>query len=275
MTFWHITAKDLYLLVRDRRTATNLLLLPLAFITIIGLTTGQLLGWQRANEKIKIAAIDRTDYDAIGSREFLVPPNGTEDDAEAPPAGDLPAEDRDRERNVAAHLAYDILNRLQGTPGVEVRTVEDWWAQSDLGNRPEDLEQAARRLIAANDVNAAVVFRPDFYRSFYHLGGVDLIADDGDAASAAHQLGRIRTPAPRQRSRRSSAITLSECCSRCSRTAAAAGPSNSGPPRRSVARSIPSGGWRRTRPRSCSRRNATQAPRWGAGPTTGSCRPTR
>ena len=43
MGFWEITKKDLKLLVRDRRTTALLVVLPLVFITIIGLTYASLL----------------------------------------------------------------------------------------------------------------------------------------------------------------------------------------------------------------------------------------
>lgn len=41
-------------------------MLPLVFITIIGLTTGKLLGWSDSNKIIKIALYDKIDYDNIG-----------------------------------------------------------------------------------------------------------------------------------------------------------------------------------------------------------------
>ena len=43
MGFLEITRKDLLLLVRDRRALVVLLLLPMAFICILGLSTGRLL----------------------------------------------------------------------------------------------------------------------------------------------------------------------------------------------------------------------------------------
>ena len=42
MTFWKITKKDLRLLSRDRRTLFGLVALPLFFITILGISAGQL-----------------------------------------------------------------------------------------------------------------------------------------------------------------------------------------------------------------------------------------
>lgn len=67
MNFWRITCKDLLVLWRDRRSLVILLALPLVFITIIGLSTGQLLGWQNQNEILKIAVVDRSGGDLAKS----------------------------------------------------------------------------------------------------------------------------------------------------------------------------------------------------------------
>jgi ABC-2 type transport system permease protein len=58
MSAWEITRKDLKLLLRDRRALVLLLVLPLSFITILGLSTGQLLGWRDENQLLKIAILD-------------------------------------------------------------------------------------------------------------------------------------------------------------------------------------------------------------------------
>ena len=66
MGTWQITAKDLKLLARDRRAFTVLVLLPLAFIAILGLSTGRLLGWQSKKELLKVAVVteDRSELAA-------------------------------------------------------------------------------------------------------------------------------------------------------------------------------------------------------------------
>src|SRR5437868_9565401 len=53
-----ITRKDLLLLFRDRRTLSVLVALPLAFIAIIGSSTGQLFSQAGAARKIKIGVVD-------------------------------------------------------------------------------------------------------------------------------------------------------------------------------------------------------------------------
>lgn len=58
MRAWYIAQKDLYVLGRDRRTLTILLALPLVFITILGASTGELLGWRNENQMLKIAIVN-------------------------------------------------------------------------------------------------------------------------------------------------------------------------------------------------------------------------
>ena len=65
MPFWDIAKKDLILLARDMRAVFMLVAFPLLFITIIGLTTGKLLGWKSENQVLKIGIVDRMTYAAI------------------------------------------------------------------------------------------------------------------------------------------------------------------------------------------------------------------
>ena len=58
MNAWQITLKDLRLLQRDRRTLFILVALPLIFITILGLSTGQFLTMQDKNQLIQIAIVN-------------------------------------------------------------------------------------------------------------------------------------------------------------------------------------------------------------------------
>ena len=58
MGFLEITRKDLTLLVRDRRALVVLLLLPMAFICILGLSTGRMLGWRNDNQLLKLGVVD-------------------------------------------------------------------------------------------------------------------------------------------------------------------------------------------------------------------------
>lgn len=59
MGWFHLTWKDLRLQLHDRRSLAVLLILPLIFISIIGLSTGKLLGWRASNQVIQVAWVDR------------------------------------------------------------------------------------------------------------------------------------------------------------------------------------------------------------------------
>ncbi len=69
MTAWYIARKDLLLLVKDKRAVVLLLVLPLLFISIVGMTTGQFLTRDENNQRFKVAAVDRCETDL--SRELL------------------------------------------------------------------------------------------------------------------------------------------------------------------------------------------------------------
>ncbi|MDA1165396.1 MAG: ABC transporter permease [Planctomycetota bacterium] len=58
MAFLEITRKDLLLLARDRRAVVVLILLPMAFICILGLSTGRLLGWRNDNQLMNLGVVD-------------------------------------------------------------------------------------------------------------------------------------------------------------------------------------------------------------------------
>ncbi len=69
MTAWYIARKDLLLLVKDKRAVVLLLVLPLLFISIVGMTTGQFLTRDENNQRFKIVAVDRCETDL--SHELL------------------------------------------------------------------------------------------------------------------------------------------------------------------------------------------------------------
>ena len=69
MTAWHITAKDLLLLSRDKRALVLLLILPLMFISIVGMSTGQLLTRDDQSERFKIVVVDESHSES--SRELM------------------------------------------------------------------------------------------------------------------------------------------------------------------------------------------------------------
>ena len=153
MGFWEITKKDLKLLVRDRRTTALLVVLPLVFITIIGLTTGKLLGWKRSNQLLRIGFVDEVDYQSVQT------------DIDSPEAEKLDAAERTRAKN----LVTRIVNGLQEGKGVEMVPAED----RGMLQRMMDGQ-------VTEEINAGLVFGPDFYQRVGELTASDFLApDDG------------------------------------------------------------------------------------------------
>ena len=58
MSAWYITLKDFQLLAKDKRALVLLLILPLMFISIVGMSTGQFLTRDDNAERFKIVVVD-------------------------------------------------------------------------------------------------------------------------------------------------------------------------------------------------------------------------
>jgi ABC-2 type transport system permease protein len=148
MGFWEITKKDLRLLVRDKRTTALLIILPLVFITIIGLTTGKLLGWKRSNQLLRIGFLDEVDYDAVEN------PGNIANAA-------LDAAEQKRARN----LVTKIVNGLQEGRGIEILPAKD----------RRMLQQMMDGQVT-EEINAGLIFGPDFYQRVNELDAGDLLS---------------------------------------------------------------------------------------------------
>jgi ABC-2 type transport system permease protein len=59
MNAWKITKKDMLLLVRDRRTLLGLVLMPLLFITILGLSAGQFFSEKEKAKKMRVGVVNQ------------------------------------------------------------------------------------------------------------------------------------------------------------------------------------------------------------------------
>ena len=173
-----VTLKDLRLLGRDRRTAAMLLILPLVFITIIGLATGKFPGLGGAAPAARVAVVDRINYGEVGTAGFADPPG------EPLPPGVLPSDpldpaDAETERTHARNLVVKTAAFLNDR-GFRTDSPEHW--ASILGGDlrdplPGDGEAAARLLLDRGLVDAVVVFGPNFYRRAYALPAVRLLED--------------------------------------------------------------------------------------------------
>jgi ABC-2 type transport system permease protein len=69
MNIWNITVKDLRLILQDRGALYTLLALPVAFIAILGVSTGQLITTHDAARLIKIGIVDETSGE-LGEKFF-------------------------------------------------------------------------------------------------------------------------------------------------------------------------------------------------------------
>jgi len=132
-----ITGKDLRLLARDMRALAILVVLPLVFITILGMTFGKVLGWQAENQVLQIAFVDQVDYDAIKDDE----------------PGDRTLTREQKVRN-AHKLVADVMNDLQGEKGMRVI----------VGSQAE-----ADDALEKGQINAIVTFGPRFYQIVHGL----------------------------------------------------------------------------------------------------------
>lgn len=179
MKSWEITKKDIRLLTRDVRALFVLLVLPLIFITIIGLTMGKLFGWRNTNQILRIGVVNAIAYEQIGApgwddddqdAKTVAPaaeakPNEPASTASAAPkAGGEPvldAEEKIRQKEIAHNIVVKVVNQLQKRSGFEVAEIlTPEQAQTDVKNAT---------------VQAAIVFGPNFYRRVSHLTPSDIL----------------------------------------------------------------------------------------------------
>ncbi len=195
MKSWEITKKDLRILVRDARALFVLLVLPLVFITIIGLTMGRLLGWKNSNQVLRIGVVDAVAYDQIGgpgwdddddtkdAADGDKPADGTKAAPEAnrddsagggpgrkaapteavakPSEETMDAEEKIRQTRIAENIIVKVINRLQERGGFEIKQIlTPERAQTEVQNET---------------VHAALIFGPKFYRRVSHLRPADIL----------------------------------------------------------------------------------------------------
>ena len=179
-----IAAKDLRLLARDRRTAAMLLVLPLVFISIIGLTTGKFPGTQSSPPAFTVAVADAQDYAAIGAAGFLDPPPAPGE--ELLPSDPLPPDEAERERTLARNTVVDLIEQLNAFGGFRAEPADRWRGGRAGGlptPLPADPAAAARELVEDGTVDAAVVIGPDFYERALGLSGQDVLDRAGGPLS--------------------------------------------------------------------------------------------
>src|SRR5580698_3326584 len=172
MKSWEITKKDIRLLVRDVRALFVLLVLPLVFITIIGLTMGKLFGWRNTNQILRIGVVNAIAYDQIGSPGWDDEDDSTKSatatgddkssDDNAKPAvaksntePTMDAEEKIKQKEIAHNIVIKVINQMQKRSGFEI---------TEILTREE-----AEKDVKNTTVQAAIVFGPDFFRKVSHL----------------------------------------------------------------------------------------------------------
>ena len=183
-----ITAKDLLLLARDRRTAALLLVLPLVFIGIIGLTTGKFPGLGGASPAFKIVVADAIDYPSIGAAGFEDPPDEPRA-ANTLPAEALPEEVAEAERVKARNTVVETVRGLNSTGGFRADIPGHWNTilADDLDRPlPDAPGEAAKDLVDRGLIDAAVLFGPTFYRRAYTVRTEDLFDPEGGPLANAN-----------------------------------------------------------------------------------------
>jgi ABC-2 type transport system permease protein len=101
MTFWKITKKDLRLLTRDRRTLFGLVALPLFFITILGISAGQLFTAKEKAKRMRVGVVNEDTSPLSGN---LIGEVVKFDALEV-----IELEDRDKAREQLADGKIDVL----------------------------------------------------------------------------------------------------------------------------------------------------------------------
>ncbi len=155
MKSWNIIQKDLKLLFRDRRALVTLVVLPMIFITIIGLTTGQLMGWNAKNQLVRIALADTTDYEKFEAERKQAIENERPVDALRIA----------QFKNATAVL----FNKVQQIDGYEVHQAKS----------PEE----AIRMQEDGTTSFAMILGPEFQEKLWRLTIADTISSDSDEQS--------------------------------------------------------------------------------------------
>lgn len=149
MNIWNIARKDLLLLARDRRAVSVLIALPLVFIAIIGMSTGQMLGWRNENEQLRLAIINR------------------DTDPRPAPAADEPSDGEEPEPvdEKLAALSGQIVERLQAKQGLAVESMTS--------------RQDASDLVHDGELTAVIVIGPEFKDRVNEMRPGDVLDTEG------------------------------------------------------------------------------------------------
>lgn len=162
-----ITWKDLKLLARDRRAAAVLLALPLIFITIIGMSTGQLMQAREGGSDVHVAVVNQ------------VRPAGPADvsSADAEPAdADSPEDDDARDKD--AELVREAIDKIRS---------HEHFIVTEVATHERALEDLDR-----GKAIVVLVFGPEFPARVRELELRDILRMDAGRLAAGPQALDLR-----------------------------------------------------------------------------------
>jgi len=201
----YITAKDLYLLLRDPRALVILVVLPLIFITIFGMSAGHMIGLENENQLLQIALVNEVDYEDVVAEELIETEEGFGGEDEEPSLEEVAGFDSDESetaadddtaggfdepsgfsegpteaeikllRKNAIQLTQELIARLSNQPGVKVT---------------ETTREEAQLWIDEGKPHVMVVLGPEFFKQIDRLRVADLTsADKGQLADGLDYFG--------------------------------------------------------------------------------------
>lgn len=185
MNAWYITLKDLLLLVRDRRAAVTLLLLPLIFIFIIGVSTGQLLSGGEDDRVIELAVVTECDCQDVTPPQQVTEEQFTDEELRAmgfDPSTDKPEFDANAQqldlapteaeialdRKNCHQLIRELISRLNERDGIRVTEVD---------------AAGAQELITGAKRHVIVTIGPEFFQRIISTKTSELIDSNSKAWS--------------------------------------------------------------------------------------------
>lgn len=194
MAAFYITVKDLYLYLRDPRALTILVVLPLIFITIFGMSAGHIIGLENENQLLQIALVNEVDYDDVIVEEEPV-------DLDEDLAGELQG-GADEEATDGVPVFEDVGDEFDESGGgfvtgpteADIKLLQKNSRQlvlelterlnNDEGIKVTETDrETAQQWIAEGEPHVMVVLGNDFFKQIEQLRVRDLTAlDKGELA---------------------------------------------------------------------------------------------
>ncbi len=156
--FIEITRKDLRLLLRDRRALVVLIVLPIAFIAILGLSTGRLLGWRTSNQTLRIAVLDLAD----SSQSQLVVHRLNEiEGLKTTSVSSLDEQNQllsDRDANAGLTIGEEFTDRIETISARDLFDLKQSRVQASLGDFDVRVETSAGGAMVKSVVEQLTLF---------------------------------------------------------------------------------------------------------------------